>query len=63
LIAPLLDNNLGSLVKSPELERVDLILGTHAVFDHIGDTEAITCRTDAPIVCGGERNQHGTVDH
>jgi L-ascorbate metabolism protein UlaG (beta-lactamase superfamily) len=33
---------------------VDLILVSHAAFDHLGDAEAIARRTGAPVVCGGE---------
>ena len=54
LLDPFLDNNPGSPVKSHELSQVDLILVTHAAFDHLGDTEAIARRTGAPVVCGGE---------
>jgi L-ascorbate metabolism protein UlaG (beta-lactamase superfamily) len=54
LIDPFLDDNPVSPVKSHELEQVDLILVTHAAFDHMGDTEAIARRTGAPVVCGGE---------
>jgi L-ascorbate metabolism protein UlaG (beta-lactamase superfamily) len=54
LIDPFLDENPGSPVRSHELERVDLILVSHAAFDHFGDTEAIARRTRAPVVCGGE---------
>jgi L-ascorbate metabolism protein UlaG (beta-lactamase superfamily) len=54
LIDPFLDENPGSPVKSHELERVDLILVSHAAFDHLGDTEAIARRTGAPVICGGE---------
>jgi L-ascorbate metabolism protein UlaG (beta-lactamase superfamily) len=54
LIDPFLDENPGSPVKSHELDRVDLVLVSHAAFDHLGDTEAIARRTGAPVVCGGE---------
>jgi L-ascorbate metabolism protein UlaG (beta-lactamase superfamily) len=54
LIDPFLDENPGSPVRSHELEQVDLILVSHAAFDHLGDTEAIARRTGAPVVCGGE---------
>jgi L-ascorbate metabolism protein UlaG (beta-lactamase superfamily) len=54
LIDPFLDENPGSLVKSAELPRVDLILVSHAAPDHLGDTEAIARRTGAPVICGGE---------
>lgn len=54
LIDPFLDENPGSPIKSHELERVDLIVVSHAAFDHLGDTEALAKRTGAPVVCGGE---------
>jgi len=54
LIDPFLDENPGSPVRSHELERVDLIVVSHAAFDHLGDTEAIAKRTGAPVICGGE---------
>ncbi|MBA3946069.1 MAG: metal-dependent hydrolase [Herpetosiphonaceae bacterium] len=54
LVDPFLDDNPGSPVKSHELERVDLIVVSHAPFDHLGDTEQIARRTGAPVICGGE---------
>jgi L-ascorbate metabolism protein UlaG (beta-lactamase superfamily) len=54
LIDPFLDENPGSPAKAHELERVDLILVTHAAVDHLGDTEALARRTGAPVICGGE---------
>jgi len=54
LLDPFLDDNPGSPVKSYELERVDLIIVSHAAVDHLGDTEAIARRTGAPVICGGE---------
>jgi L-ascorbate metabolism protein UlaG (beta-lactamase superfamily) len=54
LIDPFLNENPGSPVKAEDLERVDLIIVSHAAFDHFGDTEAIARRTGAPIICGGE---------
>ncbi|MBM3738513.1 MAG: metal-dependent hydrolase [Acidobacteria bacterium] len=54
LIDPFLDENPGCAVKSAQLGRPDLILVTHAAFDHLGDTEAIARRTGAPVVCGGD---------
>jgi L-ascorbate metabolism protein UlaG (beta-lactamase superfamily) len=54
LIDPFLDENPGSPIRSEQLERVDLILVSHAAFDHLGDTEVIARRTGAPVICGGE---------
>lgn len=54
LIDPFIDENPGSPIKSDQLEQVDLILVSHAAFDHLGDTEKIARRTGAPVICGGE---------
>ena len=54
LVDPFLDDNPGSPVKTGDLDRVDLIVVSHAAFDHLGDTEAIARRTGAPVICGGE---------
>ena len=54
LLDPFLDENPGSPMKSGRLERVDLIIVSHAAADHLGDTEAIARRTAAPVICGGE---------
>lgn len=54
LLDPFFDENPGSPVKSDAFDQVDLILVSHAAFDHLGDTEAIARRTGAPVVCGGE---------
>jgi L-ascorbate metabolism protein UlaG (beta-lactamase superfamily) len=54
LMDPFLDENPGSPIQSHQLERVDLIIVSHAAFDHLGDTESIARRTGAPVVCGGE---------
>ncbi|MBV9489568.1 MAG: MBL fold metallo-hydrolase [Verrucomicrobia bacterium] len=54
LLDPFLDENPGSPVRSTGLERVDLIIVSHAATDHLGDTEALARRTGAPVICGGE---------
>lgn len=54
LIDPFLDGNPASPLRVEDLDQVDLVLVTHAAFDHLGDTEAIARRTGAPVVCGGE---------
>lgn len=53
-IDPFLNQNPGAVMHAEEIERVDLILVSHAAFDHLGDTEAIARRTGAPVVCGGD---------
>ena len=35
-------------------DRVDLVVVSHAAFDHLGDTEAIARRYGCPVICGGE---------
>jgi L-ascorbate metabolism protein UlaG (beta-lactamase superfamily) len=54
LVDPFLDYNPGSPQKSIDLDDIDLIIVSHAAFDHLGDTEAIARRTGAPVICGGE---------
>lgn len=54
LVDPFIDENPGSPIRSEELERVDLIVVSHAPFDHFGDTEKIARRTGCPVICGAE---------
>ena len=54
LVDPFLDQNPRSPMRSGDFSRVDLIVVSHAAFDHLGDTEAIARRTGAPVICGGE---------
>lgn len=51
LIDPFLSENPRAPVDPDELETPDLILVSHAAFDHYGDTAAIAKRTGAPVVC------------
>jgi L-ascorbate metabolism protein UlaG (beta-lactamase superfamily) len=54
LMDPFLDENPGSPVKHNSFAQVDLVVVSHAAFDHLGDTEAIARRYGCPIICGGE---------
>jgi L-ascorbate metabolism protein UlaG (beta-lactamase superfamily) len=54
VLDPFLDENPGCAVRADDLKEVDLVIVSHAAFDHLGDTEAIARRTGAPVVCGGE---------
>jgi L-ascorbate metabolism protein UlaG (beta-lactamase superfamily) len=54
LIDPYIDSSPRCPIKSTEFDKVDLIIVSHAPFDHFGDTEEIAKRTGAPVVCGGE---------
>jgi L-ascorbate metabolism protein UlaG (beta-lactamase superfamily) len=53
LIDPFLSENPRAPVDPDELETPDVILVSHAAFDHLGDTAAIALRTGAPVVCDG----------
>ena len=39
---------------STSFDRVDLVVVSHAAFDHLGDTDKIAARYGCPVVCGGE---------
>jgi L-ascorbate metabolism protein UlaG (beta-lactamase superfamily) len=54
LIDPFLDECPGNPVKSDQLERVDLVVVSHAAIDHLGDTEKIARKHGCPVICGGE---------
>jgi L-ascorbate metabolism protein UlaG (beta-lactamase superfamily) len=58
LIDPFLDDNAACPIKSSDLDRVDLILVTHAAADHQGDAGKIAKRFGAPVVCGGDVRTH-----
>src|ERR687892_84437 len=51
LIDPFLSDNPAAPLSSEELDTPDVILVSHAAFDHYGDTAAIAKRTGAPVVC------------
>jgi L-ascorbate metabolism protein UlaG (beta-lactamase superfamily) len=54
LIDPFLTGNPLAPCGPEELETPDLILVSHASYDHLGDTAAIALRTGAPVVCGAD---------
>ncbi|HET8629296.1 MAG TPA: MBL fold metallo-hydrolase [Thermomicrobiales bacterium] len=54
LIDPCLSGNPAAPCGPDDLATPDVILVSHAAFDHLGDTAAIARRTGAPVVCGGE---------
>ncbi len=54
LIDPFLTGHSFAPVTPETIEKPDIILVTHAAFDHLGDTAAIALRTGAPVVCGGD---------
>jgi len=58
LIDPYLDANSASPVKTDDLERVDLILVTHAAYDHLGDAGKLAKKFNAPVICGADVRAH-----
>jgi L-ascorbate metabolism protein UlaG (beta-lactamase superfamily) len=54
LIDPFLSKSPFAPIQPAELETPDVILVTHAAYDHLGDTPEIAKLTGAPIVCGGD---------
>jgi L-ascorbate metabolism protein UlaG (beta-lactamase superfamily) len=56
LCDPFLDQNPGALTKSGDFDKVDLVVVSHAAFDHLGDTDKIAAKHGCPVVCGGEVN-------
>jgi L-ascorbate metabolism protein UlaG (beta-lactamase superfamily) len=51
VIDPFLSANPSAPVHVDDLEAPDVILVSHAAFDHLGDTAALALRTGAPVVC------------
>jgi L-ascorbate metabolism protein UlaG (beta-lactamase superfamily) len=54
LIDPFLVGNPEAPLDPDGVETPDLILVSHAAYDHVGDTAAIAKRTGAPVICGGD---------
>ena len=55
LIDPYLDENKYSPYKVADLDHLDLLLVTHAAYDHLGDTLQILRRfPDLPLICGAD---------
>jgi L-ascorbate metabolism protein UlaG (beta-lactamase superfamily) len=51
LIDPFLSDNPHAPCSEDDLEAPDVILVSHAAFDHYGDAPAVARRTGAPVVC------------
>ncbi len=54
LLDPFLDENPGAAIRSTEFDKVDLVVVSHAAYDHLGDTDKIAAKYGCPVVCGGE---------
>lgn len=52
LFDPFFDGNPAAVVSADELDRPDVIVVSHAAWDHMGDAARIALRTGAPVVCG-----------
>ena len=54
IVDPYLDENPFAALKSDQLDKVGLILVTHAAYDHLGDAAKIARRFKAPVICGAD---------
>ena len=54
LVDPFLSANPRAPCSPDELETPDVILVSHAAYDHLGDAATISRRTGAPVVCGAD---------
>lgn len=54
LIDPYMNENKWCPIKVNDLDRVDLLLISHAAFDHFGDAAEIALKFKCPIICGGD---------
>ena len=54
LIDPFLSGSPMAPCRHEDLEPPDVILVTHAAYDHLGDAAEIAVHTGAPVVCGGD---------
>jgi L-ascorbate metabolism protein UlaG (beta-lactamase superfamily) len=52
LFDPFLTGNKVAPIGPDEVSDPDVILISHAAFDHVGDAAAISKRTRAPVICG-----------
>jgi L-ascorbate metabolism protein UlaG (beta-lactamase superfamily) len=52
LFDPFLTGNPVAPLSADEIPAPDVILVSHAAFDHMGDAAAIAIRTGAPVICG-----------
>jgi L-ascorbate metabolism protein UlaG (beta-lactamase superfamily) len=54
LIDPFLSGSPLAPCRHEDLETPDVVLVSHAAYDHFGDAAEIALRTGAPVVCGGD---------
>lgn len=54
IVDPFLTGSPATEIRPTDLATPDVILVTHAAFDHYGDVAEIARLTGAPVVCGGD---------
>ncbi len=54
LFDPFFSGNPAAPISADDVPAPDVIVVSHAAFDHMGDAAAIARRCDAPIVCGND---------
>jgi L-ascorbate metabolism protein UlaG (beta-lactamase superfamily) len=54
LLDPFFDQNPKRVCASTDFDHVDLVVVSHAAFDHLGDADRIAAKYGCPVVCGGE---------
>lgn len=54
LCDPFFSENPGATVAWDSFDRVDLVIVSHAAYDHLGDADKLADRCGCPVVCGGE---------
>jgi L-ascorbate metabolism protein UlaG (beta-lactamase superfamily) len=52
LVDPFLTENPVADVAADDLPAPDIILASHAAWDHMGDAARVALRTGAPVICG-----------
>jgi L-ascorbate metabolism protein UlaG (beta-lactamase superfamily) len=54
LCDPFFDANPRHVAPHDSFDRVDLVIVSHAAYDHLGETDRIAARYGCPVICGGE---------
>ncbi len=54
LCDPFIDDSPVAPTRSDGFDKVDLVIVTHAAYDHLGDTDKIALNYGCPVICGGE---------
>jgi len=54
VIDPFLNGNAAAPLKPTEFKQVDLLLVSHAAFDHLGDAAEVALHYNCPVITGGD---------